>query len=288
MENNLSVLNWSPLELLDPDGNEVEGGGNDQGLDTQSLSFVVFWFRGPVEEGGNILGHLGGGGRGTVFVFNQVIKQNSTHGNGTTWEVRVVVGAWWQLDTGRRLVRVTSQQGEDVIAGTVSGLDDQRQVWWVGTLVGSSGSLFVGVRTWDVVGQLTWSLLRVTFVIRFVVVLEFLSHLLGFCVGVGDTDKVSPSDSVKRVAGSTDFSVDLETSSNGGVVEGVEHTVVGPTELRWVQTVLGSGHGLGLLGVSVKRVGGNQPGGSNRDVQSGSGLRSLWLGSSRNGSLFGC
>ncbi|KAH3677164.1 hypothetical protein WICPIJ_009033 [Wickerhamomyces pijperi] len=123
-ESDLSGLDTGPLELLNVDRDQVKRGKNNDGLQTQLLSFIVVWFGGPVQEGGDVLGHLGGGGWGTIFVLNQVVKQDSTHGNGTTWEVWVVVGAWWQDNTSWRLVWVTGQKGKDVVTGTVSGLDD--------------------------------------------------------------------------------------------------------------------------------------------------------------------
>ncbi|KAH3663810.1 hypothetical protein OGAPHI_005213 [Ogataea philodendri] len=222
----------------------------------------------PVQESGHVLSHLGSGSWSAILVLNKVVKQNSTHRNGTTWEVWVVVGSWRQLDTCWWLVWVTGQQGEDVVTSTVSGLDNQREVRRQGTLVGSSGSLFVGVWAWDVVSKLTRSLLRVTLVIRLIVILKLLAHGSNLVLSVRHSHKSSPSDSVKGVAGSANLSVNLETSSDRGMVKSLEHAVVGPSVFRSVQSVLGSSHGLGSLRVLVKNVSGTKTNSSNNTLHS--------------------
>ncbi|KAH3658765.1 hypothetical protein OGATHE_006491 [Ogataea polymorpha] len=189
-----------------------------------------------------------------MFRSPVVVEQDSTHGNSTTWEVWVVVGTWRKLDTGWWLIWVTSQQRENVVTTTVSGLDNQREIRRQSTLIGSSGSLFVGIRTWDVVGKLTWSLSWVTLVIWFIVVFELFSHGSGFALSVRNTNKRSPSNSVQGMACCANLSVDLETSSNGGMVKCIKHTTVGPSVFWSVQTVLGSSHGLSSLGILVKNI----------------------------------
>lgn len=75
---------------------------------------------------------------------------------------------------------------------------------------------------------------------------------------MGDTNQVSPCDSVQGVTSGTNLTVNLETSSDGCMVEGLEHTVVRPSVSRRMQTVLGSGHSIGSHGVLVQDVRGTK------------------------------
>lgn len=50
----------------------------------------------------------------TIFILNNAIKENASHGDGTTGEVRVVVHAFTNFDTSRG-VNVTGEQSKDVI-----------------------------------------------------------------------------------------------------------------------------------------------------------------------------
>ena len=98
----------------------------------------------------------------TVFILNQPVKQDTSHGYSAAGEEWVVIHSIADFNAGRR-VYITGEKGEDVIlwqtsdygletlhdgayATAVAGLDNQAQIWWQGTSVGSPGSLLVGVR----------------------------------------------------------------------------------------------------------------------------------------------
>lgn len=53
-------------------------------------------------------------GHTTIIIFNQTIEQDSSHGNGTTRKIRVVVHTLADFDTSG-WINVTCQKGEDII-----------------------------------------------------------------------------------------------------------------------------------------------------------------------------
>lgn len=55
----------------------------------------------------------------TIRIFDETIEENTSHGNGTTREVRVVVQALTDGDTSRR-IDVTSEQRVNVVLKTKS------------------------------------------------------------------------------------------------------------------------------------------------------------------------
>lgn len=77
----LSRLDGGPLVALDPDGQGKQTGQDDEGFGTHLLAVVHLRLRSPVEELDDILGHLGGGGRGAILVLNDTIEQDTAHGN---------------------------------------------------------------------------------------------------------------------------------------------------------------------------------------------------------------
>lgn len=77
----LAGLERGPLVALDPDGDGEETGQEGNGLDTHLLALVHLGLGGPVEELDDILGHLGGGGGGTVLVLDNTVEQDTAHGN---------------------------------------------------------------------------------------------------------------------------------------------------------------------------------------------------------------
>lgn len=56
---NLPCFDVRPLEALDVQADHGQGGEEDDGLETGLLPLVVLGFGGPVEEGDDVLGHLG-------------------------------------------------------------------------------------------------------------------------------------------------------------------------------------------------------------------------------------
>lgn len=106
-----------------------------------------------------------------------------------TGEVGVEVHALGNAGTGGSLIRVTGEQVEDVVATTVTTLDDQAQIRGQSTTVGGTGSLVVLVRSGNVVGELSGALLDLTLVVGLGVVLVLLGHSLHLIDGVHDTDE---------------------------------------------------------------------------------------------------
>lgn len=97
---------------------------DEHGFDAHSLTFVVLWFSSPCEEGGDILGKLGCGGRSTVFVLNNLVVQRRGHTDLGTGKVRVKVLAFCNGDAGWRLA-VPSQEREDVVFVSVTRLEER-------------------------------------------------------------------------------------------------------------------------------------------------------------------
>lgn len=77
----LSGLERGPLVALDPDGDGEETGQEGNGLDTHLLALVHLGLGGPVQELDDILGHLGGGGGGTVLELDNTVEQDTAHSN---------------------------------------------------------------------------------------------------------------------------------------------------------------------------------------------------------------
>lgn len=50
----------------------------------------------------------------TILILDQAVEEDTSHGNGVTGEVRVVVHALANLKSSRR-VHVAGEQGEDVV-----------------------------------------------------------------------------------------------------------------------------------------------------------------------------
>ena len=96
-------------------------------------------------------------------------------------------------------------------------LDDQAEIRGKSTTVGSTGSLLVLVGGGDVVGQLSGALLDLALVVGLGVVLVLLSHGLHLIDGVHNTDERAPGHTGQGVAAGTDFTVDLETTTEAEV-----------------------------------------------------------------------
>lgn len=222
---------------LDPDAHGEQNTANGHDLPAHALALVHLGLSGPVEELDNILGHLRGGGRGAVLVLDKAVVKNTGHGDTGTGEVRVEVEARGNDSAGRRLLRVTGQKGEDVVAATVSGLGNERKIRGQSTVVGGAGSLVVLVRVGNVVGKLAGALLDLTLVVGLGVVLVLLSKGLGLVDSHHGADKCAPWDTGERVARGADLTVDLETTAESGVVEGLEVLLVLPRVGGGVETV---------------------------------------------------
>lgn len=73
---------------------------------------------------------------------------------------------------------------------------------------------------------------------------NFGSFGLGFRFGVRHADQITVGDKSHRMAGSANLLVHLVATSDRSVVQGVEHTLVAPWQLRRVHLSSGSGHRL--------------------------------------------
>lgn len=168
---------------LDPDAHGEQNTANGHDLPAHTLAVVHLGLSGPVEELNNILGHLGGGGGGAVLVLDKAVVKDTGHGDTGTREVGVEVEARGDDGARRRLLGVTSQKGEDVVAATVSGLGDERKIRGQGTVVGGAAGLVVLVRVGNVVGKLAGALLDLALVVGLCVVLVLFGHDLCFVDG---------------------------------------------------------------------------------------------------------
>lgn len=213
----LPRLQPSPLVSLNPHADSPQGGGNNQDLHTHLLAVVHLGLSSPVEEFDNVLGHLRGRGGGAVLVLDEAVVEDTGHTNTGTGEVGVEVHAGGHLGASGRLLRVTGEQAEDVVAATVTGLDDQAQIRGQSTVVGKAGSLLVLVGVRNVVGKLARSHLDVALLIGLAGVLVLLGQGLGLIDGQDGTDQGSEGDTREGVARGADLTVDLETSAETGL-----------------------------------------------------------------------
>lgn len=221
---------------LHPDTNGEQNAANGHDLPAHTLALVHLGLGAPVEELNNILGHLGGGGGGAVLVLNETVVENAGHGDTGTGEVRVEVQTRGDNGARRRLLRVTSEKREDVVAATVTGLGDERKIRGQSTVVGGAAGLVVLVGAGDVVGKLAGALLDLALVVGLGVVLVLLGKGLGLVDGHHGTDKRAPRDALQGVARGADLAVDLETAAESGVVEGLEVLLVLPRVVSGVET----------------------------------------------------
>jgi hypothetical protein len=222
---------------LDPDAHGEQNTANGHDLPAHALTVVHLRLSSPVEELDNILGHLGSCGDSSVLVLDETVVENTSHRNTSAREVRVEVEARRNDGAGRRLLRVTSQKGEDVVAATVTGLGDERKIRGQSTVVGGAGSLVVLVGVGNVVGKLAGALLELTLIVGLSVVLVLLGKSLGLVDSHHGADKCAPWDTRERVARGANLTVDLETTAESGVIEGLEVLLVLPRVGGSVKTV---------------------------------------------------
>jgi hypothetical protein len=119
----------------------------------------------------------------------------------------------------------------------MTGLGHEGQVGRESTTVCAASSLLIGVWGRHVIRELSRTLEHLSLVARAVLVLNFLGHSTRLIGGVGDTDKVTPSNTIEGVAGRADFTVDLVATadavaefSQGMKMDGwMTHTCCGQT-----------------------------------------------------------
>lgn len=224
---------------LHPNGDTEKESTDCKSLPSHKLAVVHLGLCRPVEELDNILGHLGGGSRSAIVVLHKTVIQHTGHGNASTREVGVEVQARLHDSTGRRLIRVASQQGEDVVAATVAGLDHKRKIRRQSTIVGGAGGLVILVGRRQVVGKLAGTLLNLTLVVRLGVVLVLLGETLGLVHGHDVANQGPVGDTLERVAGSAHLTVDLETAAKRAMIVSLEGLLMLPWVFGGVETVKG-------------------------------------------------
>jgi hypothetical protein len=86
------------------------------------------------------------------------------HADGSSREVRVIVKAFTERNASGS-VTVSRQKREDVIFATVSSGYNVAKIGWQGSVVGSTSSFVVCVRTREAIRQLARTLVHVSFII---------------------------------------------------------------------------------------------------------------------------
>ena len=172
----------------------------------------------------------------TVVILDEAVEQNTSHRNGVAREVGVVVHALTNLEASRG-IPVASEERKDVVlfqrrmlasklstAGkhcttyrtTVTSLHDQTQVRRKSTLVARTRGFFIRVGRGEIVGELARASEHLTLVVRAVLILDLLGHSLHLVNGMGDTNKIAPSNAVQRMARSAHLAVNLVPSPDAG------------------------------------------------------------------------
>jgi len=230
-------LEHTPLEALVVSSEEGDGTDSGEPLDTHKLALVLLWLCSPSEEDTDILGHLRHGVWGAILVVDLAILEWHWHGDLATREVRVVVHARHHGDTRRgltvprvdgqmreRVLRcmsdievLPSEEGENVVLATWSGLSHEGEVWWEGAAVGEASSHIVWVWRHEVVRELGRTVEHLTFVIRTVGDLDILAHGADLILTVAVVNKVAVGEEVHAVAGGADIGVNLsrQVSASG-------------------------------------------------------------------------
>jgi len=220
---------------LDPDAEGEQDAADSHHLPAHALAVVHLGLGGPVEELDDVLGHLRGGRGRAVFVINQAVVQHARHCDAGAREVGVEVETALHDGARRRLIRVASQEGEDVVAAAVAGLDDEAEVGRQGAIVGRACRLVILVRRGDVIGQLAGSFLDLPFIIGLCVILVLFRERLGLVDRHYVAHQAAVGDARERVARRAHLAVHLEAAAQGLVVEGAVQLFMLPWVLRGVE-----------------------------------------------------
>lgn len=96
----------------------------------------------------------------------------------------------------------------------MASLDDQAQVRRERASIAGTGSLFIRVRRGHIIRELSRTLEHLSLIVGTILVFDLLGQTLDLIHSVRDADKVTPSDTVKRVASSAYFTVYLVSTAN--------------------------------------------------------------------------
>jgi hypothetical protein len=202
----------------------AEGQGEEDLLEVDA-AFIIFNFASPAEEVANVLGHLGDGGGGAIFVLEETVGEGRGHGEDAALEVGIpeltgLQGGNPVGDAEGLSPVVASEEREDVVDTTEGEVltnteGDGTQIRGFSTVVGELGRLGVGVGHGKPVGGLTLA----DFVLAFRVgdgISDFLlsGELLDFFLGHEGLEVVV-GEALERVARGEDLRVDLTTATNG-------------------------------------------------------------------------
>lgn len=194
-EGDASVLDNRPLQTLPVQELNSNERQQEHGLNTKLLVLILVRLSGPRQERGDVLGQLGGAGISAILILEHIVVDLLAHTNLTTIEVRVVAHAGLNLNAGRGLL-VTSQQREDIILSRAR-LDNEGKINGVGSVVGNTGGLFVGVGRGNVISELTGAIEHISFVVGAILNLNIGGNSLHLLLCVGNIDQITVGDELR-------------------------------------------------------------------------------------------
>mmetsp|Transcript_2471 Transcript_2471/g.4826 ORF Transcript_2471/g.4826 Transcript_2471/m.4826 type:complete len:213 (+) Transcript_2471:155-793(+) len=184
---NLAGLDRHPLKALPVPSDECGCKKSSDPFHTCFLAIISLWFRGPGQENGDILRHLGHSSRSAILPLNlSVHLQGRFHRNGTSRKVRVVVKSRAHRNASWGVL-VTGQQGEDVVLTVRACLAYERQVRWVSPSIRGTGSFLIRIRSRETIEKFPRTFKHLSFIIR------AISNLNGTCKHLGVLLRVSES-----------------------------------------------------------------------------------------------
>lgn len=233
---NLLGLVQSPESSLHESSEHTEQTSSNDGLGSGLLSEVLLGRSSPGKEDRHVLGHLTDGGGGSVLVLDLAVRERLLHRDGVTGEVGVVVESVSQLETSRG-VMVSSQDGEYVVFGIVTRGHHERKIRRSGSTVSKTGGLFVRVGLRESVEYFTSTGKHFSLVVGPICGVYRGSQSLSLVLGVRNSDELSVRTVFQRVTSGANVTVNFETSTNGGGVEGGEESGVVPVLVRSVRNI---------------------------------------------------
>ena len=122
----LPAFDVRPLVAFDIQRDSSKSREQDDGLDTSLLALVVFGLSRPVKESDNILRHLGCCSGSAVWVLDELVEEHTSHGDGVTMEVSIVVHTVTDFETSRRIT-VSSEEGKDIVLSAQTPREPPKQ-----------------------------------------------------------------------------------------------------------------------------------------------------------------
>ncbi len=129
----------------------IEQGGQHhqeaQHLDAEAVAFIEFRLRGPVQEGGDVLGFLVQGRLGAVGIGHDIVRERGRHADIMAGERLVVAHAVRHHGGIRRSIHIAGQHRIDIVRTALARLDQQRLVGRQGTVIGRARRLWSRIST---------------------------------------------------------------------------------------------------------------------------------------------